>query len=296
MKNLLTDVVVFDIETELMGKDFFDAQKKGEDTFNFMPTPRVCVCYDSLTKQYETFLPENFQSLYEKLLNRRILSFNGVYFDVKVILKYLNKKKNDKLAKKKDHYDLLSLINKKTGKRYKLDELARANFNERKHTDGRDMQNMDIVKLTEACQSDVDHTYRLMEVFLDGKMIYKYYRDSRANNSDYVEDQYFSINLEQAMLLMKINEKRDNLSEAMINGHKYSESDKITCLDEFLLEKTGKCFNEIINLSENKELKFEERCINILELLLTFDVSIPMDLLEENLTEGQLNEYYRNNL
>jgi hypothetical protein len=87
MKILLNDVVAFDIETELLSKAFFDAQNNGRDTFDFMPRPRVCVCYDSLSGKYETYLPEDFQLLYAKLIRRQILSFNGSAFDVNVILK-----------------------------------------------------------------------------------------------------------------------------------------------------------------------------------------------------------------
>lgn len=299
MKILLNNVVAFDIETEPFSEAFSNAQKDGRDTFDFVPRPRVCVCYDSLSGKYETYLPEDFQLLYAKLIRRKLLSFNGNAFDVNVILKHLNKNKDDSLSKKRNHYDLLALIKKETGKRYRLDDLVRANLGEKKHTNGRDMKDMDIVKLTEACRSDVDQTYRLMDVFLSGEMVYRYYRIPKDNSMNHDEEPHIvlqldSDNLDNVMRFMKINEKLSNLKEAILNGHKYSEIDKINGLDDFLLEKTGKCFAEIAS-PDGVPLSFDERCKILFDLLTALNVQLPMDWLEECMTDGQLADYMTQN-
>lgn len=289
MPTILDDIVVFDIETEPMGKEFFDAQSRGEDTFNYVPNPRVCVCYDSITKEHSVFLPDQFKDLYKTLKNRNILSFNGINFDIKVILKYLSKKPKDALAKKKNHYDLLKMIVAETDKRYSLDDLVRANFGERKHTDGRKMEGMDIDKLTEACQSDVDHTYRLMESFLAGNLVYKHFRKPREDNvTDVYDEAYTRVPLSMALKLMEHNKKRDTLVEAIINSGRYSETDKLAALDDFLMERTGKTF-DIICGNDGIGLCFEHRWISISELLMSLGVTLPViTMLDDgDMTEGQ---------
>jgi hypothetical protein len=272
MKINLNNVVVFDVETEPLSSEFFNAQKTGAVQFDLFPRPRVCVCYDSRSGKYRTYLPDEFQSLYTKLLKRPILSFNGKAFDVNVILKHLNKDQNDALSKKHDHYDLLDLITKTTGKRYHLDDLVRANLGERKHTKGRDMENLDIETLIEACRSDVDHTYRLMKLFLSGNMVYKYYSTYKSYSKE-DDDKLCGINVppDIAVLLMEANEKAINLEEALINGHKYSEASKIRVLDECLLDKTGKRFTELVP-SDKISLGFEERCKTTAYLLMELGI------------------------
>ncbi|WCE94930.1 ribonuclease H-like domain-containing protein [Acidithiobacillus ferriphilus] len=263
-----------------------------------MPQPRVCVCYDSLSDKYETYLPDDFHLLYKKLLKRNILSFNGKSFDINVVLKNLGRNKHDPLSKKKNHYDLLDLIHNKEGKRYKLDDLSRANLGERKHTDGRKMKDMSTEKLTEACRSDVWQTYRLMAKFLSGEMIYKRHREY--NNDKYEEmcagyvikpDSPKKIKeIHDYMQYFKQKEKLSYVEEGLINGHKYSEADKIKCLDDLLLEQTGETFLAMFG-AEGISLSFDERCEEVLGLLMYLGAQLPYDMLERNLTEGQIADY-----
>lgn len=108
------------------------------------------------------------------------------------------------------------------------------------------------------------------------------------------EDPYIVLPLDKAMQFMKANEKRINLEEAIFNGHKYSEIDKINGLDAFLLEKTGKCFAEIAS-PDGVPLSFDERCKILFDLLTALNVQLPMDWLEECMTDGQLADHMTQN-
>lgn len=290
-ENILKDVVVFDIETQLFSKSFLDAQRNGVDMFDYMPAPRVCVCYDALSDDYEIYLPDDFHLLYNKLLGRNILSFNGKNFDINVILKHLGKNKSDTLANKENHYDLLELVHIKQGKRYKLDDLVRVNLGERKHTDGRKMEEMHIEKLIEACRSDVRQTYRLMKRFLSEGLKYKRYREY--NSYEDIDDGVIitKLNTPEAIRdFMEKQKKREKLlfvQEALINGHKYKESEKIKCLDDLLSERIGKTFLELTG-DDGMSLSFTDRCEELIEILLYLGIKLPYSTLERNLTEGQI--------
>jgi hypothetical protein len=167
----LQDVVVLDIETEPISQEMFYRQRKKQYLFNVLPSPRVCVTYDSKTNEHHVYMPDSFDQLYRVVQSRTILTFNGIYFDIPVLLRYLNLE-GDPIASKTDHLDLLVEIKKRTRHMHKLDSLSMINLGERKHTNGKQMKDMDIEKLTRACQSDVDQTYALARMFCENTLQY----------------------------------------------------------------------------------------------------------------------------
>ncbi|MHB1902641.1 MAG: ribonuclease H-like domain-containing protein [Ferrimicrobium sp.] len=298
--NALKHIVVLDIETELISDEMFLRQKNRQDVFGTLPKPRVCVTYDARTREYRTFMPDEFRDLYQLACDRAILSFNGKHFDLPVILQHLELPQNS-FDFKTDHLDLLDMIRQTTGASYKLDQLAILNLGQHKHTDGRKMRNMDIGTLTEACRSDVDQTYSLAQMFAKGELQYprrRYEPRFDHDDDDYLE--YIPITdikqIEQIEWWFKKNERRAVLEEAAINGHKYSETDKRQALDGFLIEQIGRAYNELIDLNtpgtSNNEsqsalqnLDFEGRCMLLSGLLLGLGIRLPMDMLD--MTDGQ---------
>ena len=158
--------VCFDIETELFD-DSFRFAKDLETRLKHIPKMRVACVFDESVWKY--FLPSEAQQLIQLLLDAdEVISFNGKVFDELVLRKHHGM--NKKMPKKGKHIDLLEEV-AKGGKRWiSLDNLAKENLGEGKHTGGRNMADLDIEALKVACHSDVWQTYRLWKLWKIGKL------------------------------------------------------------------------------------------------------------------------------
>ncbi|WP_276971800.1 ribonuclease H-like domain-containing protein [Ferrimicrobium acidiphilum] len=303
----IRDVLVLDIETEQISSEMFLRQKHKRDVFGCLPKPRVCVTYDTRTSGYHVYMPSDFDELYKTVRDRDVLSFNGRRFDLPVILQYLGLPQQV-LDSKDNHFDLLEEIRKTTGASYSLDALALHNLGKHKHTDGRKMEGMDIEALTEACQSDVEQTYALAQMFIQGQL--KYPARGRRTYPDYgddVEDYCgVKINADQMGQWMKKNKKRAVLTEAIANGHKYNETDKLESLDNFLAEQTGRSYTETVELNAPADdpnaqpyreallsLDFDGRCSLLSNILIGLGVLLPIDMTD--MTDGQYSDMMNEN-
>jgi len=302
----LQDIVVLDIETEQISSEMFRRQKKKQDVFSVLPSPRVCVTYDSLTQEHHVYMPDSFDQLYQVVQSRAILTFNGIHFDLPVILKHLGLAP-DSFASKTNHFDLLAEINNRTGQMYNLDNLAFLNLGQHKHTDGRQMKDMDILQLTEACQSDVDQTYALAKMFCENTLRYPVRSKTSSWDDDDDDDNNYGwtiTNGEVIQAWLKINKSQIELEEAIANGHKYGEYDKIGALDAFLIEKSGQTYASLVDIcfADDSEqslrhhllaLDFNGRCDVVLPFLLSYRVRMPFEQMD--MTEGQWIDYMTEN-
>ena len=156
---------VYDIETEPFQKEFRAAETR-KDKIKFAPNPRVMVVYSSESKEFHSFGIDDMISGVELILSSEIVvSYNGESFDESVLIRsgYLNKSFSEMGLKS---VDLVVELCKLHGFMAKLDALARLNLDEKKHTDGRKMEEISGEELIEACKSDVSQTKRLYEMWL----------------------------------------------------------------------------------------------------------------------------------
>ncbi|WP_414041213.1 hypothetical protein ACJU26_03810 [Acidithiobacillus sp. M4-SHS-6] len=83
------------------------------------------------------------------------------------------------------------------------------------------------------------------------------------------------------------NDSKTILEESLANGHKYSEEFKVAALNQFLAENIGKCSAEIISHGSDS-LSFDERCAVLADTLMQLGVKLPMNIMEDELTDGQI--------
>lgn len=121
---------------------------------------RVACAYIESRNAYEFFTQDDVSRLIELLQSAdEVITFNGKGFDALVLRKHYGLK--GKLPLRGKHTDLHQVLTARAGFRVSLDKASRLNLRERKHTSGREMSNLNLTALKEACQSDVSQTYRL---------------------------------------------------------------------------------------------------------------------------------------
>ena len=164
---------VYDIETEPFSEHFRNAESRNE-RLKHAPKPRVMVVYSSLTDEYYPYTIDNIGKAVERLLESDlVVSFNGANFDELVLIK--NRFIDQTITESGTNtLDLLEKLNEKHGYRASLDALVKLNFNEKKHTSGRKMSNLEEDKLMQACKSDVSQTKRLYELYIENVDSIKY--------------------------------------------------------------------------------------------------------------------------
>ena len=152
--------IVFDIET--IG-DIQDLQ-----------TMKVTVVslYDFGTDSFHSFTEHELVQLwpfFEKA--ERIIGFNSEHFDLPILQRYYT---GD--ISRFQHLDLLKVIKETTGKRFKLDDLARATLQMQKSASGLQAvewyKQGEIDKIKEYCEQDVRVTKELYEFGRKNRMLY----------------------------------------------------------------------------------------------------------------------------
>jgi hypothetical protein len=158
--------IVFDVETELFTSDF-RAAKDIKARLASAPKMRLACAFDGVRWMY--FLPSEAAELSALLAKAdEVVTFNGNGFDMLVLMKHHGLKPT--VAKKIRHHDLFELISIREDRWVSLNDLAQLNLAEKKHTKGRDIANLDLAGLKEACRSDVWQTFRLWEMWRDGTL------------------------------------------------------------------------------------------------------------------------------
>lgn len=152
--------IVFDIET-VGDIRFFDTLKV-----------TVVSVYDFGTDSYASFEEHELGQLwpiFEKA--ERLIGYNSEHFDLPVLSKYYT---GDLF--KFPHLDMMKVIKDATGKRFKLDDLAKATLQTQKSADG--LQAMKwfeegkIDEIKKYCEQDVRITKELYEYGRKNKMLY----------------------------------------------------------------------------------------------------------------------------
>jgi DEAD/DEAH box helicase domain-containing protein len=152
--------VVFDIETVGDIKDY-----------NTMKVTVVSV-YEFETDSYRSF-DEHELSLLWPILEKaeRLIGFNSESFDIPILARYYS---GD--LKRIPHLDLLKVVKESTGRRYKLNDLAKATLQIEKSADG--LQAMEWYKegkidlIKKYCEQDVKVTKDLYDFGRKNKMLY----------------------------------------------------------------------------------------------------------------------------
>jgi hypothetical protein len=118
------------------------------------------------------FLPGECRELIRELLRAdQIVTFNGIQFDFLVLQRHGGLSKRHLQSLQGKHVDLLDIVHQRTGRRYKLDQLTRANLGEGKKVHGRKMACLDLAELKEANRSDLLQTCKLWKLEQRGKLI-----------------------------------------------------------------------------------------------------------------------------
>lgn len=152
--------VVFDIETVGDIKDY-----------NTMKVTVVSV-YEFETDSYRSF-DEHELGLLWPILEKaeRLIGFNSESFDIPILAKYYS---GD--LKRIEHLDLLKVVKESTGRRYKLNDLAKATLQIEKSADG--LQAMEWYKegkidlIKQYCEQDVKVTKEIYDFGRKNKMLY----------------------------------------------------------------------------------------------------------------------------
>ncbi|MBT4153889.1 MAG: hypothetical protein HOE53_04540 [Candidatus Magasanikbacteria bacterium] len=156
----------------MQGEIVFDIETYGD--IRNMSTMEVTVVslYDYDTASYYSFDEHQLSSMwpfFEKAT--RLIGYNSIHFDVPILNKYYT---GDLAAI--PHLDMLKVIKETMGKRFKLDDVAKATLQISKSADG--LQAMEwykegkIDQIKEYCEQDVKVTMELYEYGLKNKMLY----------------------------------------------------------------------------------------------------------------------------
>jgi hypothetical protein len=161
--------IVFDIETEPFSDEFIRA-RTAKMRIKHVPKMRVACAFDESREEYRYFTPCNVAKLIGLLQSAdEVVSFNGKCFDLLVLRKHYGLK--GRTPRKGKHIDIHEIISAMAGFRVSLDKAVRANFGEKKHTNGREMSELDDKNIELACRSDVSHTHRLFTTFRSGTLL-----------------------------------------------------------------------------------------------------------------------------
>ncbi len=156
----------FDVETESFTENFRNARTP-EARMSLAPKMRVACAFDG--RRWYYFLPSEAAGLIALASAAdELITFNGLAFDELILRKH--HKLAGRFPTKGRHADLCEEIRVKHGIAISLDQLARANLGEKKHTAGRSMADLDVDALKLACRSDVWQTYRLWKLWRSNKL------------------------------------------------------------------------------------------------------------------------------
>jgi hypothetical protein len=177
--------VVFDIETEPFTEDFRNAESRAEKR-KHAPKLRLACVFIQTTRKYRYFVPDTAPELIALLQGaKEVVSFNGKDFDVLVLQRHYKLKGS--IPKKGTHVDLHKIVSKQAGFRVSLNQMAKLNLGEKKHTDGRKMNLLTLNELKIACRSDVSQTYRLWKLYEAEKLRVPYKRYQPSSSSSFQE-------------------------------------------------------------------------------------------------------------
>ena len=166
--------VCFDIETEPFSAAFLDAATM-QDKLREAPRMRIACVYVEHQRRYRFFTPADAGKLIQLLESAdEVISFNGTGFDVLVLQKHHGLAAG--VPAKGKHLDVHAILTDRAGFRVSLNVAARLNLGEGKHTKGREMVNLDLAALQEACKCDVSQTWRLWKLHQVGKLEAPYKR------------------------------------------------------------------------------------------------------------------------
>ncbi|MBI2989580.1 MAG: ribonuclease H-like domain-containing protein [Candidatus Magasanikbacteria bacterium] len=156
----MSSEIVFDIETVGDIKDY--------------STLKVTVVslYDYADQSFRSFEESELSALWPYLEKaERIIGYNSEHFDIPILNRYYA---GD--LSRFPQLDLLKVIKESSGKRYKLDDIAKATLDIRKSADG--LQAVEwykegkLDKIKEYCEQDVRVTKGIYEFGRKNKMIY----------------------------------------------------------------------------------------------------------------------------
>ena len=156
----MSSEIVFDIETVGDIKDY--------------STLKVTVVslYDYASQSFRSFEESELGLLWPYLEKaERIIGYNSEHFDIPILNKYYAGDLSHF-----PHLDLLKVIKESSGKRYKLDDIAKATLDKRKSADGLQAvqwyKEGKLDKIKEYCEQDVLVTKEIYEFGRKNKMIY----------------------------------------------------------------------------------------------------------------------------
>jgi len=152
--------IVFDIETI--------GDIKNQSTMKLT----VVSIYDSSTGEYRSFEEHELKELWPYFERAdRLIGYNSESFDAPILNKYYT---GDMMQF--PHLDLLKVIRESCGKRYKLDDIAKATLQIGKSADGltamKWFQEGKIDKVKEYCEQDVKVTKDIYEFGRKNRMLY----------------------------------------------------------------------------------------------------------------------------
>lgn len=161
--------IVFDIETKNIFQDVRSNDPVDLDI-------SLVGIYDYETNSYNSFLQEEFDSLWNILEKADILiTFNGDHFDIPLLNKYYKKANRGDLTRIRS-LDLLKEIRNSYGRRMKLDQIAQGTFGSGKIGDGLEAvawwRNGEIEKIRKYCLDDVRITKDVYEYALKNKKLF----------------------------------------------------------------------------------------------------------------------------
>lgn len=179
-----TKCIVLDLETYPFSDQFISSRSIKERT-KYAPKMRIACIYDESARKYRFFKPEHSKSLI-KILKRanEIVTFNGKEFDILVLRQHYGLK--GRVPQKGKHTDIHEIMSKRAGFRVSLNRAVGLNFNESKHTSGRDIGKLNLSKLKTACRSDVRQTYKLWKCYKEDSLRYPERSYSSYYDADYV--------------------------------------------------------------------------------------------------------------
>lgn len=160
--------IVFDIETRNIFQDVGSNNPTDLDI-------SVVGLYDYETNKYESFIQEEFESMWETINKADILiTFNGDHFDIPLLNKYFKKAELGDLLKKRS-LDLLKEIRNSYGRRMRLDQIAEGTFGVNKSGHGLDAirwwREGKIDEIRRYCLDDVKITKDVYEYALKNKRL-----------------------------------------------------------------------------------------------------------------------------
>lgn len=156
--------ITFDLET----KNFF--QDIGSNDPTDLDISVLCI-HDSLTDEYTSYLEKDFNKLWPIIEQADMLiTWNGDHFDIPILNKYYP----GDLSKIKS-LDLMKEVQKKLGRRLKLDSVGEATLGRNKSGNGADAVNWwrsgEIEKIIYYCIEDVRLTKDLYDYAIANKFL-----------------------------------------------------------------------------------------------------------------------------